>query len=350
MKEKLNSIIITSFLIIMFSLGIILKDDNISYTERRKLSTFPNINLAFFDNFEKYALDQFPFRDIFRSIKAFFNLNILKNNDNNKYVLKDNYIYKLEYPLNEKSVNNFINMINYIKNDFINNNIYISVIPDKSYFLSDSYLKINYNFIFNEIRNINNITYIPLNDLLKIDNYYKTDTHWIQSSLVNIVNRFGDYMNFKNSNNYIVNKYNNFKGVYYGQLGLNIPKENLEYLTNDIIDRAVIEDIENTNENKVYNLEKLNTIEPYDVYLNGSTPLLNIYNSNAKTNKELIIFRDSFGSSIAPLFIESYQKITLIDLRYLHYDLVKKYIDINNQDVLFLYSTLLINNSDTLKY
>jgi len=40
---------------------------------------------------------------------------------------------------------------------------------------------------------------------------------------------------------------------------------------------------------------------------------------------------------------------TLIDLRYINMNLVNNYITFNNQDVLFLYSTLIVNNSFILK-
>ena len=53
-----------------------------------------------------------------------------------------------------------------------------------------------------------------------------------------------------------------------------------------------------------------------------------------------------------PLLIENYSKITMIDLRYISSDLLGQVdiIDFNeNQDVLFLYSTPVINSSLTLK-
>ena len=63
------------------------------------------------------------------------------------------------------------------------------------------------------------------------------------------------------------------------------------------------------------------------------------------TNKELLLFRDSFGSSIAPLLVENYSKITLIDLRYISSMILDKYIDFKEQDVLFLYSTVVLNQN-----
>ena len=100
---------------------------------------------------------------------------------------------------------------------------------------------------------------------------------------------------------------------------------------------------------KIYDMNKLNAYDKYDIFLSGAAALLKIENPNATTNKELIIFRDSFGSSIAPLFTQAYKKITLIDTRYISSDLISNYVSFSNQDVLFLYSTLIINESGTLK-
>ena len=74
------------------------------------------------------------------------------------------------------------------------------------------------------------------------------------------------------------------------------------------------------------------------------TPAINWINK-----KELVIFRDSFASSLAPLLLDGYKKITLIDLRYLDSDLLNEYISFSNQDILFLYNTTIINNSNVLK-
>ena len=101
----------------------------------------------------------------------------------------------------------------------------------------------------------------------------------------------------------------------------------------------------------VYDTEKAGSEEGdgYDLFLHGSKSLLTVENPEAETDKELVIFRDSFGSSIAPFFAEYYSKITLIDIRYLASEMVGRFVDFDNQDVLFLYSTPVLNNSVTLK-
>ena len=70
---------------------------------------------------------------------------------------------------------------------------------------------------------------------------------------------------------------------------------------------------------------------------------------NTSSNKELIVFRDSYGSSLIPLMVDGYKSITVVDTRYISSSMLSNYIDFNNKDILFLYSTLLINDSFTLK-
>ena len=142
-------------------------------------------------------------------------------------------------------------------------------------------------------------------------------------------------------------KYSPFYGVYYGQAALNVDADELVYLTNDILDQVIVEDLEGYM--KMYDEELLEGIDSYDIYLDGATPYVKMTNLNGKTDKELIIFRDSFGSSIAPLLIENYKSITLIDMRYMGMDYMKNHINFKEKDILILYSTLLVNDSSTLK-
>ena len=99
----------------------------------------------------------------------------------------------------------------------------------------------------------------------------------------------------------------------------------------------------------VYDMTCLRNRDQYDVFLSGARSLLTIENPNAKTDKELIVFRDSFGSSMVPLLVADYKTVTVVDIRYLNPAMLGRYIAFNGQDVLFLYSTLVLNNSSTIK-
>ena len=242
MKEKILSILFVSFLIIFLTLNIFIKDINVSKSERRNLESFPKFNInnimdgSFMEDFNKYTTDQFVFRDSFRNIKANVNYNILKKLDNNGIYIIGDYIYKSEYPTNIKSIDNFIEKINSI-NKYLtpNNKTYYSIIPDKNYYVKDNkYLNIDYDLLYDKIEDIN-YEYIELRDILNLDDYYKTDTHWKQENLCKVVNRLGSSMGFNTTCNYVKKEYNNFYGVYYGQSALNLKPDTLTYLINDDI-------------------------------------------------------------------------------------------------------------------
>ena len=82
----------------------------------------------------------------------------------------------------------------------------------------------------------------------------------------------------------------------------------------------------------------------------GATPALKITN-NKVADKKLIVFRDSYGSSIIPFLAENYHEVIVLDLRYVKFaNLQNLDIDLTNpDDVLFIYSVNIINNSFSLK-
>ena len=356
MKEKILSILFVSFITLFLIFNIFISDKEISKTERRKLKQFPEISIhdiisgEFMEDFDEYTTDQFILRNEFRNIKAQTNYNLFRKIDNNGiYVISDN-IFKTEYPTNINSINNFINKINAIKTYLNKNNkVYLAIIPDKNYYVnSDKYLNIDYDYLYNKINEID-IEKIELRDILNLNDYYKTDTHWRQEKLFKVVNRLGEKLNFKSNTKYKKNIYNDFNGVYLGQSALKIKPDKLIYLTNDIILNSEVYYYENSNNNSVYIEENLNNLDSYDIYLDGASSYIEITNKENKTGRELVIFRDSYASSLAPLLLEFYSKITLIDIRYISSNEYLKLIEFYNQDVLFLYSTLLVNNSSTLK-
>ena len=116
-----------------------------------------------------------------------------------------------------------------------------------------------------------------------------------------------------------------------------------------MLDGCTVYNYENGKTTAVYDLEKLGSKDLYDIYLSGATPLLTIENPAAESGRELIVFRDSFGSSLVPLLVTDYRNVTVVDIRYIASDLLGQFVDFHGQDVLFLYSTLLLNNSGSLK-
>lgn len=358
MQDKIKNIIVTiGFVVIIigiFITNIILEDKEISTTERRRLAQLPEISVAKIINgdvtekWEDYVADQFVARDLFRTIKSAWSINIFKQKDNNNLFIKDEAIYKMEYPLDEKKFEKSADKINTVYQKYLQNmNVYYAIIPDKNYYLeSDDHLRFDYEQAKQIMQNkLAQINYIDIWSDLKLEDYYKTDLHWKQENLQLVVKKIQESMNLEavSDNKYFTKDMGDFYGTYYGQLGLNLPADKLNVLTNNILDNCTTYNYENKKIGKIY--EQTKSADKYDIYLSGATPLISIQNPNAKTDKELLLFRDSFGSSLAPLLVDNYSKITLIDLRYISSQLLENYIDFKDQDVLFLYSTVVLNQN-----
>lgn len=251
----------------------------------------------------------------------------------------------MEYPLNTNNITKSLDKINYVYEKYLKGkNVYYAIIPDKTYYLeNDDHLKINYEMLKNFASNkLEHMKYIDIWNDLKLDDYYRTDLHWKQENLQNVVKTIQNAMNANTKKlEYTKIDIGNFYGTYYGQLGKKVEPDKMYILTNDIIEKCKTYNYETKKAGKVYDTN--NHKDKYDIYLSGATPLIEIENPNSRTEKELLLFRDSYGSSIAPLLIESYKKITLIDLRYISSNLINEYIQFNNQDILFLYSAVVLN-------
>ena len=72
------------------------------------------------------------------------------------------------------------------------------------------------------------------------------------------------------------------------------------------------------------------------MFLSGPAAVLTVDNPNAQTQRELIVFRDSFGSSLVPLLVPGYSKVTLLDIRYVATEFLPQVVEFGDQDVLFL--------------
>lgn len=297
-------------------------------------------------------MDNFYQRETFRKLKTSVELDVFKKQDVNKIYKYNDFLVEQIYPLDEKSVTNLTNKINYIKDSYLKetNKIYYSIIPDKNYYTDNNHLKLDYDKMKQIMQNnLKDLQYIDIFQDLGLDSYYYTDSHWKQEKLQNVAKTIAQNMNFNISENYNEQKITTFKGVYAGQLPINTKEDEIRILINNTIGYANAYNYETKEQGEIYNFKKLNGYDKYDIYLSGATPLIEISNSNNKENKTLIIFRDSYASSLAPLLTEGYSKITLVDTRYISPKILNEYVDFENADILFLYSTLVINSSMALK-
>ncbi len=361
-KNRIVIITMTAFFVVVSLCCLLKESDQYSTAERRYLKQFPELTWdtvmsgKFMSEFETYTQDQFPGRDAMRGLKSGVALFAFAQRDNNDLYMADGYIGKLEYPYNPESIEHATKVFQGIADRFLkdtNCKVYYAVIPDKGYFLAgqNGYLSMDYALLEEDFcRGMEGMTYIDLFDVMELKDFYQTDTHWRQEELQDVAELIAGNMGKELNAEYeLCTLEEPFYGVYHGQLALPVRGETLYYLNNAELENCYVYDYTNMQEIGIYDMDKSVGADPYEMYLSGPLSLITIENPNADTDAELIIFRDSFGSSIAPLFAEDYAKITLVDIRYLYSGVLGNYIEFENQDVLFLYSTMVLNHSETLK-
>lgn len=336
-----------------------------SYSERRYLAAKPKLTAdtvrsgRFMADFESYALDTFPFRERLRKIKAWTAVNVFHLQDHHRIYRFHGYLAVMEYPMHKELLKQAAEQFASICRRYLTeeNHVYLSVIPDKNCFLAkeSQRLSMDYEEFENQMRQETQFAeYIKISDLLEIGDYYKTDPHWRQEKITDIAKRLAEHMGAALEEDYTKHLLTRqFYGAYYGQSALSTSPDCLYYLTGTSIDQCKVFDWQNEKEISVYDMQKAAGKDPYEIYLSGPLSLLTIKNpkvsctKNQKKNekpKKLVIFRDSFGSSLAPLFISGYSQITLIDIRYIQPEVLGRFVDFKNCDILFLYSTLVLNN------
>lgn len=370
MKNK-SCVFIFTFILIIFLLGVITivkPDTEISISERRELTKFPEIsfesitNGKFFTDFEKYLLDQIPFREGFRRIKAINEFYVLNKLDNHKIIIKDGHATKISYPLTEKSINLYIKKINQIQEKYLrdkNLNIYNLVIPDKNYYLikNKEYPVIDYTKVKEEISKGISGEYIDILGDLDLDCYYKTDSHWKQEKIVKVANEILRKMNMQEIEKIEISQpFTPFYGVYYGESALPLDFDEIRYVTTKEIEKArvyrVNQKTKELEEGKMYYEEVVDDklTDSYDLFLGGASTITVIENELATTDKSLYLFSDSYGRSLAPLLLSNYKRIVIYDVRYIKTSKALEKVEVEeNSDVIFAYSISSIDVSSNIQ-
>ena len=357
LKNLLTLILTGSFVAGFSGAAYLKKPGESSLTERRLLAQFPTVSpldTTFSSKFDLYATDQFPLRDIFRTIKATTAVGVLRQLDNHNVYMVNGSASEIDYPLSEKKVAHAADRVNYVISKYVTGDTkaYFAVIPDKNAFLAKENGYPAYDFgdldeLFSS--QIVGAEKIDISDLLTIDDYYLTDTHWRQEKLLPVAKRIASAMGVTLSGEYEEKTLDlPFYGVYRGRSALPMKADRLSYLTNEFLESLTVFDAETNSDIPVYELTKASGRDPYEMFLSGSKSLLTIENPDSANERSLIIIRDSFGSSLSPLLFEGWSKVTIVDIRYISPDVIGKLVDFENADLLIMYSASVINNSETI--
>ncbi|MBR2495844.1 MAG: hypothetical protein IKB66_01190, partial [Clostridia bacterium] len=203
-KDFITTVIFCLIVFGIFIACILSPKEEISLSERREMAQFPEftwerlLSGKFFEDFEDFASDQLVLREPLRTFKAGIRYNVLQRLENNGIYVKDDSAVKIEDKLNQSMVESNVKVWqNAVSKYFADANIYYSIIPDKNYYMSNGfYPHLDYN-AFNSIVSATkpqNAVNIDISSILGIEDFYSTDLHWKQESIIDIAEKLASSM------------------------------------------------------------------------------------------------------------------------------------------------------------
>lgn len=355
MKRKASIATAAVFLAVLFGFSLLhlaLPDREISRSERRRLAQLPPLSSGFSDKLEEYMLDQFPLREQLRTVNSLVRLYGLGQADIHGIYLQGGGAFRMDGPLQEKQVRHAAAVFSAVQEKYFPSlpSHYV-IVPDKNAKAETSRPRLDTETMRGIVREaLPGMTEIDIWDLLSADDYYKTDPHWRQERLLPVAAAICEALGADAPGTFTEKALSPFYGAYYGQAALPMAPDTLTYLESADTKAAEVTGPELDGAQPVYRPELLDGTDGYDVFLSGAQAVLTVTSPNVHNGRHLVLFRDSFGSSLAPLLLGSFERITLVDLRYVSAARLADYADLSDAtDVLYLCSTAVWNNGGTLR-
>lgn len=355
MKRKASIATAAVFLAMLFGFSLLhlaLPDREVSRSERRRLAQLPPLSSGFSDKLEEYMLDQFPLREQLRTVNSLVRLYGLGQADIHGIYLQGGGAFRMDGPLQEKQVRHAAAVFSAVQEKYFPSlPAHYVIVPDKNAKAETSRPRLDTETMRGIVREaLPGMTEIDIWDLLSADDYYKTDPHWRQERLLPVAAAICEALGADAPGTFTKKTLSPFYGAYYGQAALPMAPDTLTYLESADTKAAEVTGPELDGAQPVYRPELLGGTDGYDVFLSGAQAVLTVTSPNVHNGRHLVLFRDSFGSSLAPLLLGSFERITLVDLRYISAARLTDYADLSDAtDVLYLCSTAVWNNGGTLR-
>lgn len=342
----------SAFILLIFVLGFIAPDKELSEWENRYLAQKPGIRVndvldgTFMSDYEEYVNDQMPFRDGFIKMKAVAEAAFLKVENNGIARGKYGYLFTKDMGNTDKFDKNIAIISQFA--DSVENDVTVAIAPNACGVLVDKipvgFMTVNQKEKLNRLYEDNSLLkgarVVDLNCVLSAHEdeyiYYKTDHHWTTTGAYYAYCAISE--NPFNIDGSDVSVKDGFYGTLYAKYkGLFVESDNIFYY--DIPVKSYTTD--GTEREGLYDLDKLSVFDKYGMFMWGNFGRCDIH-TNTENGKSVIIFKDSYANCLIPFLTYDYEYITVIDLRY-YGDSVKELTDSNRgSDILF------INNFDFL--
>lgn len=360
-RKRIEYVIGIGFLICVFGIGIInllLPSKKISEEENRGLQQKPEISVSavtsgsYMDQYEKYQVDQFMGRNMWRSLKVGFSRLAGSKEENGVFIGKKGQLLEdIAVPdqdvlkANMKAIQSFSQKYSDIPVNML-------LVPDAANILSDrlpftatvadqsQYIAQVKKELGDSVQWIDVVKPLTRHSDEKI--YYKTDHHWTAKGAYYVFQEAARTLNLEEQEteyaSYPITT--DFNGSLASKSGCRLnEKEQIDIYVpktedNDVVVNYVDEQKKTAS---LYDSSKLNSRDKYAVYLGGNFSVVDI-RTVSESNRRLLLIKDSYANSFVPFLTPYFREIVMVDPRYYSGTIGDIMDTYEITDTLFLYS------------
>ena len=313
-----------------------------SVNENRYLAKFPSFSAKallsgeYTDSLGDWLADHFPQRDFFVGLKSGAEIAGGRKEINHVYIAQDDYLIEAyAKPQNTERITDTLARF-YEKIDTTNIDVHLMLVPTAVTIYNDKLptyapasnqktAQSDQRATAAAIYDATGIPAIDCTDWLfdgasEVQLYYRTDHHWTT------LGAYYGYLAYCDAQNMTPVSLNaltketvteEFAGTLYSKVNdYSHPKDAITIYTNPADDLTVTYTDTGEVTDSLYNLDYITEKDKYSLFLNNIHPLVEIENSTAATQDELLLVKDSYANSMVPFLAHHYRKIYVLDTRY----------------------------------
>lgn len=358
--EKLRAILLPAvfigFLAVLLALFLLTPDKSYSETEKRYLTTAPEMSAAavmsgtWQSGLEDYIADQFPGRNLWMGIHAYDNLIWGRNAAQEIYRCKDGYLINAPEAVNMALFETNISRLDQFA---AQTGVPATLIPiPQAGYVMENVLPFGHGeytdgaLMEQAVQDLQNVWLLDVSEVLKEALcggavYYRTDHH---------LTSWGNYLVYRAycqlqgmvaapAEAYTVRSYDGFYGTTWSGSGYWLTAgDTVELWDSGTPVTVTISDSgsEPKTSDSVFFPEHLKDLDKYPVFLDGNHGLVTIENPAAE-HGTLLVIRDSFAHCLSGFLAENYRTVYLVDLRYYRGSLSQFVTDHGVEELLYVY-------------
>ena len=337
MKNRLDQMVTVigfcAVLGIMSALFFLVPKSDFSETEKRYLAETPELTWEtlssgqFGSEIETYMADHLPGRDFFVGLNAYFEKVTGRQIAKDIYAAEDARLVEAPVEWNPMQAQQNIGAIKLFA-ETVGQPVDMMIVPSAGWAVQDKITGIADPYEDEKLIQdlyalagdaVNTVDMVSVYQNLDKDSlYYHTDHHWTSLGAYYAYQTYMQQLDreFKPQEAFTVESVEGFYGTTYSRSALWLtPAEQLELWHGS--EGLIVTNGETQGEHQgVFYRERLEEVDKYTVYLDGNHSVVTIRNPEAAGKGKLLVIRDSYSNCLGCFLAESYESVTLVDLRY----------------------------------